>query len=179
MCGDIMVIETKRLILRELSHDDFDTLYDILSDFETMKYYPSPYDKNGVERWINWSIENYKTFGFGLWAVVLKETNEMIGDCGLTMQIINKKIRPEIGYHLNKKYHNQGYATEAAKAVKDYIFINTTFNTLYTYTNADNAASSSVALKNGMSLIEEYSDNDEKLKVYAITREGWLKDKEI
>lgn len=176
MCGDIMVIETKRLILRELTNDDFDSLFEILSDSETMKHYPAPYDKNGVDRWINWSIENYKTFGFGLWAVVLKDNNQMIGDCGLTMQIINKKIRPEIGYHINKKYHNQGYATEAAKAVKDYIFNNTTFNTLYTYTNAENIASYSVAIKNGMKLVEEYIDsNNENLKVYMISKEEWLK----
>ncbi len=173
-----MVLQTERLILRELTHDDFDILYEILSDPETMKHYPTPYDKKGVERWINWSIENYKIFGFGLWAVILKESNQMIGDCGLTMQIINKKIKPEIGYHINKKYHNQGYATEAAKAVKDYIFNNTTFNTLYTYMAHTNVASYTVALKNGMKFIEEYPDSDnEYTRVYAITREEWLKGK--
>lgn len=45
----------------------------------------------------------YKIFGFGLWAVVLKETDEVIGDCGLTMQIINGQIKPEIGYHIRKR----------------------------------------------------------------------------
>lgn len=169
-----MMLETKRLILRELTNDDFDSLFQILSDEETMKHYPKPYDKDGVNRWINWSIENYKIFGFGLWAVVLKETGEVIGDCGLTMQIINKKIRPEIGYHINKKYHNNGYATEASKVVMDYIFTNTTFNTLFTYMNHTNVPSYTVALKNGMKLIEEYMDDNKLHKVFAITKEEWI-----
>ena len=169
-----MILETNRLILREMNHDDFDSLYEILSDEETMIHYPSPYDKDGVLRWINWNLDNYKTFGFGLWALILKETGEMIGDCGLTMQIINKKIRPEIGYHINKKYHNQGLATEAANAVKDYIFRTTSFKTLYTYTNHTNIPSTRVAEKNGMKLVEEYKDGDEILKVYSITKDEYL-----
>lgn len=174
----IMVFETQRLIIRELNHNDFDSLYEILSDEDTMKHYPSVFDKAKVERWINWSIENYKTFGFGLWAVILKETGEMIGDCGITMQIINKKIKPEIGYHINKKYQNKGYATEAARGVRDYIFTNTTFNTLYTYMAYTNVASYTVALKNGMRFIEEYPDPDNEFtRVYAITREEWLNNK--
>ena len=49
-----MILETDRLIIREYTPDDFDVLFEILSDEETMKFYPKPYDKNGVNRWINW-----------------------------------------------------------------------------------------------------------------------------
>ena len=167
-----MVIETERLILREMNFDDFDALYSILSDPVNMKYYEKPYDENGTIRWINWNLDNYKTYGFGLFAVILKETNKMIGDCGVTMQIINKKIRPEIGYHFNINYHNKGYATEAAIAVKEYIFKNTTFKELYTYTTKENMPSRRVAEKNGMSFVEEYIDGNEHLVVYKIDKVG-------
>ena len=120
-----MKLETKRLIFREFLEDDFDDLYEILSDFETMKHYPKPFDKEMVVHWIEWNIENYNVFGFGLWAVILKENGKLIGDCGITMQNIDGKIKPEIGYHINKKYQNNGFATEAARKCKDYKFENT------------------------------------------------------
>ena len=77
------MIETERLQLREYTMDDYDKLYEILSDAETMQHYPAPYDEAKTRRWIEWNLENYATYGFGLWAVVLKETGEFIGDCGI------------------------------------------------------------------------------------------------
>lgn len=65
-------------------------------------------------------MERYRILGFGLWAVCLKETGEMIGDGGLTMQPINGKIKPEIGYHVRKDQQRKGYAKEAAIAVRDF-----------------------------------------------------------
>ena len=65
-------------------------------------------------------MERYRIFGFGLWAVCLKETGEMIGDCGLTMQQINGKIKPEIGYHMRKDQQRKGYASSILMRGKDY-----------------------------------------------------------
>lgn len=172
-----MQLETERLILREYTMDDFDDLYEILSDEETMKHYPAPFDRDKVKNWIRWNRDNYDTFGFGLWAVVLKENGKMIGDCGITMQTINGKIKPEIGYHINKKYQKRGYATEAAAKCKNYIFENTPFNIIYSYMKYTNVGSYSVALKNGMQLVEEFEDNVNVItKVYAIVRKEWEKE---
>ena len=63
-----------------------------------------------MRKWIESNIERYKTFGFGLWAVCLKENNEMIGDCGLTIQRINGVMKPEIGYHIRADKQKMGYA---------------------------------------------------------------------
>ena len=117
-----MLIETERLLLREYTMDDFDALFEIMSDEETMKHYPSPFDKERTRGWITWNIENYSKYGFGLWAVVLKETNEFIGDCGITIQDIDGELLPEIGYHIHKKYWRRGYGKEAARAVRDWVF---------------------------------------------------------
>lgn len=133
-----------------------------------------PFDEEKVRYWINWNITNYETFGFGLWAVVLKDTNEMIGDCGITMQTIDGEIKPEIGYHINKKYQRRGYATEAARKCRDYVFQNTPFNIIYSYMKYTNIGSYSVAIKNGMKLIKEYDDPKNIIsKAYAITRKEW------
>ena len=85
-------IETERLGLREYTPDDFDALYEIMSDPETMQHYPAPFTEERTRRWITWNLENYKTYGFGLWAVVLKETGEFIGDCGVTIQNIDGEM---------------------------------------------------------------------------------------
>ena len=168
------MLETERLILRKITMDDLEDWYEILSDKETMKYYPKPYTKEMVINWINRNEEYYDTFGFGLYALVIKGSNKMIGDCEITMQNINGQIKPEIGYHINKKYHNKGYATEAARKCRDFIFENTTFNKVYSYMKSDNIGSYSVAIKNGMSLVEKYTDQDRMITVvYAITRSEW------
>ena len=55
-----------------------------MADSNIMHHYPYIFDEGRVRNWIVRNIERYKTFGFGLWAVCLKETGELIGDCGLT-----------------------------------------------------------------------------------------------
>ena len=90
-----MIIETERLLLREYTMDDFEALYEIMSDVETMQHYPAPFDEARTRRWIEWNLENYAQYGFGLWAVVLKETGEFIGDCGITIQNIDGEKLPD------------------------------------------------------------------------------------
>ena len=70
------------------------TLYEIMSDPETMRHYPAPFDADRTRRWIEWNLENYEKYGFGLWAVVLKETGGFIGDCGITLQEIDGETLP-------------------------------------------------------------------------------------
>ncbi len=69
-----MIIETERIILREMTRDDFDALYRVLGDSDIMRHYPYTFDEKRVMNWINRNIERYGIFGFGLWALVLKET---------------------------------------------------------------------------------------------------------
>lgn len=70
----VMLIETERLFLREMTKDDFEALYKVLSDTEIMRYYPYTFDEEKVKSWIDRNIERYRVFGFGLWSVVLKDT---------------------------------------------------------------------------------------------------------
>lgn len=168
------IIETERLILREYTTEDFEDLYEILSDEENMSHYPNAYDENGVKRWLNWSFDNYQKYGFGLWAIELKETGHFIGDCGITIQNIDGEKLPEIGYHINKKHWRKGYAKEAATAVRDWCFNNTEFNAVYSYMTHTNVPSYLTAASVGMNRVKEYTDeNYVRHFVYELTRKEW------
>ena len=170
------IIETERLLLREYTLNDFDALYEIMSDPETMQHYPAPFDKARTRRWIEWNLENYAQYGFGLWAVVLKETGEFIGDCGITIQNIDGEMLPEIGYHIQKKHWRKGFAKEAARAVRDWVFRNTDYDTVFSYMKYTNVGSWSTAIANGMKKIKAYPDPKNMVSyAFAITREEWEK----
>ena len=171
----IMVIETERLLLREMTYDDFNALYKVLADSDIMHHYPYTFDEKKVRNWIERNIERYRVFGFGLWAVCLKNTGEMIGDCGLTMQLINGDIQPEIGYHIRADKQRKGYAKEAAIAVRNWTFNNTPFNIVCSYMKAGNKASVKTAMSYGCKQIDEFSNEaNEITKVFAITRDEWI-----
>ena len=173
-----MMIETERLFLREMTPEDFGALYAVLADSDIMRHYPYTFDDTRVRNWINKNIERYRVFGFGLWAVCLKTTGEMIGDCGLTMQNIDGTILPEIGYHIARVHQRKGYAKEAAQAVRDWTFTNTPFGTVYSYMKKANTPSSATARANGMTLVREFTDGEgEQTVVYAVTRDEWQKQK--
>lgn len=169
-----MILETERLFLRELTAEDFDALYRVLADSDITQHYPYTFDETRVRGWISKNIERYRVFGFGLWAVCLKEGGEMIGDCGLTMQLIHQKILPEIGYHVRKDCQRRGYAKEAARAVRDWAFENTPFRTLFSYMKSTNIPSYKTAMSYGAKQVGEFLDEEREItKVFAITREEW------
>ena len=169
-----MLIETERLLLREMTEDDFSALYKVLADSDIMKHYPYTFDEIRVRNWIQRNIERYRIFGFGLWAVCLKETGEMIGDCGLTMQFINGEIKPEIGYHIGADKQRNGYAKEAAIAVRDWTFNNTPFQIVYSYMKYTNEPSVKTAISYGCKQVDEYKDDENEItKVFAISKDQW------
>ena len=139
-----------------------------------MRHYPAPFDARRVKGWIDWNLQNYAEYGFGLWAVVRKESGAFIGDCGITLQNIDGEMLPEIGYHIHKNCWRQGYGTEAARAVRDWAFENLPYDRLYSYMKSTNVGSYSTALANGMTKVKEYPDEKNGISyAYAITREQW------
>lgn len=171
-----MIIETERIFLRKMNQDDFDALYKVLADPEIMQHYPYSFDEERVRAWIDRNVKRYEIFGFGLWAVCLKENGEMIGDCGLTMQNIGGVIKPEIGYHIRSDKQRKGYAKEAAIAVRDWTFKNTPFQQIFSYMKYTNEPSAKTAVSWGCHLVDEFEDEvNEKTKVFMISREEWKK----
>ncbi len=174
-CENLNRITTDRLFLREMNPDDFQALFRVLSDPETMWHYPYTLDGQHVRDWIERNRNRYRKDGFGLWAVCLKDTGEMIGDCGLTLQCINGETLPEIGFHIRRDCQRKGYAKEAAGGVRDWAFRNTDYPALYSYCKYTNEPSFRTAESIGMRFAFEYPDEiNGKTHVSVITREEWL-----
>lgn len=168
-----MILETDRLFLREMKQSDYDALCKILQDEETMYAYEGAFSDEEAQEWLNRQLSRYQKWGFGLWAVILKENEEMIGQCGLTMQPWKGEEVLEIGYLFRRQYWHQGYATEAARACKHYAFEKLHKDEVYSIIRDTNTVSQNVALRNGMSVadhwIKHYRGVDMPHDLYVVT----------
>jgi RimJ/RimL family protein N-acetyltransferase len=149
-----IIMETNRTFLREMDENDFDELCNILQNIEVMYAYEHSFTKKEVWDWLNKNIERYNKNGHGLWAVMQKETNIFLGQCGLTIQSINGKDYLEIGYLFKKDYWHKGYATESAIACKEYAFEKLNSKNVYSIIRTNNIASQKVAERVGMKIID-------------------------
>lgn len=168
-----VILETERLILRQFVPGDADALSRVLSDPETMRHYPAPFDRAAVDGWIRRNLRRYAANGHGLWAMDEKTTGEMIGDCGLTLQEVDGTLMPEIGYHLRRDRWGQGFATEAAVACRDYGFTKMSVDFLISLIRPENVPSRRVAERNGMKVWTETTRKGLRHLVYRVTREEW------
>ncbi len=145
-----MVLKTERLILRQMTQEDYPALCRIMQDEKVMYAYEGAFTDKEVQEWLDRQLLRYRKPGFGLWAVVLKETDEMIGQCGLTIQPWKEEEVLEIGYLFRRAFWHQGYATEAAQGCKRYAFDVLKAKEVCSIIRDTNGASQRVALRNGM-----------------------------
>ncbi|MFJ8260851.1 GNAT family N-acetyltransferase [Rummeliibacillus sp. NPDC094406] len=167
----MMILKTKNLYLREYQNEDLPSLHVIFSDAETMKYYPAPFSIEKTRKWIETNQNRYIQDGYGLWSVCLKDTNEVIGDCGITKQQVDGKFEAEIGYHINKKYWGKGYATEAATSCKEFGFNQLGLNKLICIIDPQNKQSIRVAEKIGFLFEKEAFVFNKLHNIYSITKD--------
>lgn len=168
-----MIIETERLYLREMEQSNFEDLRKIIQDKDVMYAYEHVYDDIEVQAWLDKEISRYKTTGLGMWAVILKENNTMIGQCGITKQECNVKEMLEIGYLFQKAHWNKGYAIEAAQACKEYAFNKLGVYEIFSIIRDTNTASQNVARKNGMVItgkcIKNFHGKDMEHYIFSIS----------
>ncbi|HPJ01665.1 MAG TPA: GNAT family N-acetyltransferase [Candidatus Limiplasma sp.] len=150
------ILKTDRLVLREITPDDLPALAAILQDEQTMYAYEGAFSDAETQAWLDRMLARYAKDGFGLWAVCLKDTGEMIGQIGITLQPVEGEEVPEIGYLLNRAHWHKGYAAEAAKACKRYAFDVLKFPEIYSIIRDSNIASMNVAIKNGMTIRKRF-----------------------
>ena len=151
-----MKLETERLYMREMTQEDFQSLCKIMQDEEAMYAYEGAFSDVEVQEWLDRQISRYRKWGFGLWAVILKGTDEMIGQCGLTMQPWKDKEVLEVGYLFRRIYWHNGYAVEAAKACKRYAFETLDAKEVCSIIRDTNIASRNVAVRNGMTIADSW-----------------------
>jgi RimJ/RimL family protein N-acetyltransferase len=164
----MQILETDRLLLREFVPADIDALMAVISDPETMRFYPGPLDRVGVGSWIDRNRRRYRDDGHGLWAMVFKSSGEVIGDCGLTRQTVDGVGEIEIGYHLRRDLWGRGLAPEAAGACRDYGFARLGAERLISLIRPKNFPSRRVAEKVGLALWKEVMWRDLPHCVYVI-----------
>ena len=143
-------LETDRLFLREFVLEDADALGLVLGDPVAMQYYPAPYDRAGIEDWIRRNLARYRDSGFGLWAMLLKDSGELIGDCGCYVREVDGKCEFELGWHVRRDLWGRGYATEAARHCIEYAFSRLGAERVIALVRPENRSSCRVAEKNGM-----------------------------
>lgn len=173
-----MILETERLYLREMEQLDFTALCKMLQDEDVMYAYEHAFSDEEAQDWLDRQIQRYKDYGFGLWAVILKETNEMIGQCGLTIQDCDGRQVVEIGYLFQKAFWHKGYAIEAAKGCKKYAFDSLDIDEVFSIIRDTNLSSQNVAKRNGMNVcglfVKHYHNVDMPHLIFSTKREAHL-----
>jgi [ribosomal protein S5]-alanine N-acetyltransferase len=176
-----MKLETERLVLREFVKEDWQRILEYQSDPLYLRYYEwVERTPEAVQEFIDMFLENQKQeprTKFQL-AVVLKSSNRLIGNCGVRMDTINAH-QTDIGYELDPKYWNHGYATEAAHAIVGFGFSRFGVHRIWSWCIADNVGSAHVLEKLGMRLEGHLRENEFykgrwwDTLMYAILADEW------
>ena len=171
----MFILDTERLFLRHFNRLDGDAIYGVFGDEEVMHFSDGVQTREWVDTWLRTCLERYyQTWGFGPYGVVERLSGDVIGYCGLFyFTDVNGRPEVEIGYRLARSAWGQGFATEAAGAVRDYAFNNLGMKRLIAIIDPANIASIHVAEKIGMQyeqnvMFEGYSHAD---RVYAVHRQ--------
>jgi RimJ/RimL family protein N-acetyltransferase len=167
-----VIAETERLVLRELTHDDLDAYAALNADEEVTRYLGSGRTRTRTETLaeIDYVLRMYAEHGYGLWATVLKDDGAFIGRCGLLNWHLDGRDEVEVAYGLARAYWGRGYATEAARAVREWAFAHLDAPRLISLVVPENEASKNVARKNGMRLEGESSLRGIRVEVYALEK---------
>jgi RimJ/RimL family protein N-acetyltransferase len=144
------VLQTARLLLREMTWDDLDFVAAMLADPQVMRFYPKCYSRDEAKAWVQKQLNRYRDDGHGLWLVVDRESGERIGQVGLLRQQVDGVDETEIGYLIHAPCWRQGFASEAATAVRDFAFGTLDKTHVISLIRPVNIASQRVALRIGL-----------------------------
>ena len=146
-----LILETSRLVLRELEPADLDFVALMLGNPDVNRYYEKQFSREDAEVWLNRQLERYRRDGHGLWLVATRDSHEPVGQVGLLIQDVEGTTWPEIGWLLHRPYWGRGYATEAAAATRDAAFDRWRYRDVISLIRPENVPSQRVAERIGMS----------------------------
>lgn len=157
-------LETQRLITRRLELSDIPVWEAFFENNPSLPLLGLDLSLNKHEQsadWIKRQLQRYENNKFGHQALIDKESNAFIGQCGLLTQEVEGKTEIEIGYHILPAYWGKGYATEAASKFRDFAFDNDISTSLISVIDVRNVMSQHVAEKIGM-------QNSGQLRLYGL-----------
>ena len=170
-------LTTERLITRFLTAEDTVAWVEFFSHDRAPFFLPNEQNLGPEERakaWMDRCLGRYAEGSLGMQALLLRDTGEFIGMCGLLVQVINGNNLIEVGYHLLPRFWGKGYATEAARAFRDYAFMEDTVPFVVSVIHPGNLPSQKVAGRNGMQLAEgNVVFRGHEYDMYRITRKEW------
>jgi ribosomal-protein-alanine N-acetyltransferase len=170
------MLETERLILREMNETDADAVFAMRSDEDVMRFIRAPQTRRAeAENWINLVSSRWKSEKIGFCAVIEKASNRFIGWCGLWRLVETKEV--EVGYALFKEFWGQGFAVEASEAFLKYGFGELNLEKIVAVANPENHASRRVMEKLGMNYDYTGEFYNSQLVHYTITQENFLNQK--
>ena len=172
MSAPDVVLETERLWLRRYRDEDVDDLLAVIGDPETMRYYPRPYTRDEAAAWIRRQQDRYQREGYGLYAMVLKETGAFVGDCGPVTQRVEGTDEVELGWHVNRAWWNRGLATEGGRACRDDVFGRFGLDHVISLIRPENRSSARVAEKLGMTVDRQVIWSGLPHQVWSLRRDG-------
>jgi [ribosomal protein S5]-alanine N-acetyltransferase len=165
-------IETPRLLLRPMVAEDIEALLGIFGDPKVMaSFSEEPFTLDQMRYWLDRNLRHQDEYGYGLFSVIRKSDGLLIGDCGLEQMEVEGRKVAELGYDFRSDAWNQGYATEAACAVRDYAFHVLGLAELISLVRQANVASARVAEKAGMRRAAEFERYGARYWRYALARE--------
>jgi [ribosomal protein S5]-alanine N-acetyltransferase len=144
------MLQTARLALREMTLDDLDFVATMLGDAEVMRFYPRSLDRDEARWWLERQLMRYGRDGHGLWLVEERETGAPVGQVGLLLQEVEGAALHEIGYLLHRPFWKRGFATEAARGVRDFAFGRLQLSSVISLIRPENTPSQAVAMRLGM-----------------------------
>ena len=151
------MLETKRLLLRKYTEEDIPALHKILSDPVTMSFWPKPFSEEQSLAWIARVLKSYNVHCFGRLKIILKESGELIGDCGIVFDnTIDGIIENDLGYIIHHPHWRKGYASEAANAVVSFAMGVLGIDRICANMAFNNIASIKTAKKTGMLKEKEF-----------------------
>ncbi|MFT4553507.1 MAG: RimJ/RimL family protein N-acetyltransferase [Chlamydiales bacterium] len=163
-----IIAKSKRLILSPLTMDDLDSMLEIFSDPIAMSF-SRVKNREEVKVRIQWNLDSYRDNSFGLWACKLKDSGQFIGCCGILLHPdIGGQEEKEISYHFIRNFWGFGYASEAARACRDYGFETLRVPRLISIIDPLHTASQKVAERMGMKLEKEVQWLQRNFNVFSI-----------
>ena len=163
-----VITETLRLIIAKIDKNDAGLLFQLTGDPQVMRYFPKVLNYLETSEMIDKILNHYTKYGHCFWKLLHKDKYDFIGIAGLLHQEIDGNVETEISYRIKPKYWNNGFATEAAQAGKDYAEMVLNKRRLISIIHPDNMASKCVAAKLGArkSKITTFLGREHEIYVY-------------